>query len=98
MTVKECGDFKRLLSNAIAFTLGAYMDKVNLSQTAELNPELKELVDRLTPEEKSAVESALTFAWGGLQSNPDLAEKRLEVFREFLQGSREPTTGQQMTT
>lgn len=98
LTVKEFEDFKRLLSNAIAFALGANTDKVDLSQMAEQDPELKELVDQLTTEEKSAVESALTFAWGGLQSNSDLAEKRLQVFREFLQESHGPTTSQQMTT
>ena len=90
LTVKECEDFKRLLSNGIAFTLGAYTDTVNLSQMAELNHELKELVDQLTEEEKSALDSALAFALADLQSNSDLAEKRLKNFREFLQQHHRP--------
>ena len=98
LTVKECEDFKRLLSNAIAFTLSADTNKVNLNQMAEQNPELKELVDQLTPEEKSALESALAFVLDGLHSNSDWDEKRLQDFRESLQERRAPTTSQRMTT
>lgn len=94
LVVKELEDFKRILSNALAFTIGVDTDKVNLSQMAEQNPELKELVDQLTPGEKSA----LAFALDDIQSHLDWDEKQLQNFREFLQEDRGPVAGQEKST
>lgn len=72
LTWAEHDKFKRLLVNSIKLTLGGHTNWSNLNQLSEHSPELKELVDQLTQQERSALESALA------EVQADLDEQRIQ--------------------
>ena len=55
----EYHNFRRLLTNSIKLTIGASADCPDLNQMSERSSELKGLIEQLTQQERSALESAL---------------------------------------
>ena len=81
----EYDRFRHLLVHSFKLTLGVSADWPNLNQLSEDSPELKELIEQMTQEERSALESALAHLQAGLD------EKLLQEIRA-LTGSRGETS------
>lgn len=77
----EYRNFRYLLVNSIKLTLGMSADWPDLNQMSENSPELKELVEQLTQQERSALESAVADV------QADLDEKLLTGIQSVI-GSR----------
>ena len=70
----EYHSFRHLLVSSIKLTLKVHTNRPDLNQLSENSPELKELVEQLTQQERSALESDLADVQG------DLDEKLLQNF------------------
>ncbi len=74
----EYHSFRHLLVNSIRLTIGASADWPDLNQMSERCPGLKELIEQMTQQERSALESALADV------QADLDEKLLQGFSRSL--------------
>ncbi|MDE2780316.1 MAG: hypothetical protein OXI91_11665 [Chloroflexota bacterium] len=78
----EYYSFRHLLVNSIKITLGVSADRPDLNQLSENSPELKELIDQMPQQERSALESALAHIQVGLD------EELLKEIRALTESRR----------
>lgn len=71
LTVEEYENFKGLLANSIKLVLGGHTNWPDLNQMLNDSPELKELVDQMTPQQRSTLEQATA------KVQADLDEQRI---------------------